>query len=281
MQTEVKFTSATDHQNLDTSPLQALAPKQTGFRAPTTAMTDSNTPSLQPSLQASTLHMASPVSGASREPRAPTMSPISPQENARVTKWTVANNPKSRQSIVNSSPSATPDGLRHLRQDSRRSFSTDVPPASSSTILEDSGIDSEERTRARGQIAKLEQEALNREKTVAKLRKRTAEQDNEIKENEERIQQLVAGRTEDNASLAERARTIADQDQKLRQLQAQTDRLLAERTQQVTQLEQGAQKDRLVEKLRGTLSDVAEQVQGSLDEIKGSWGMGAVETPIK
>jgi chromosome segregation ATPase len=127
----------------------------------------------------------------------------------------------------------------------------------------------------------LEQEALNREKTVAKLRKRTAEQDNEIRENEERIQQLVAGRAEDNASLAERARTIADQDQKLRQLQAQTDRLLAERTQQVAQLEQGAQKDRLVERLRGTLSDVAEQVQGSLDEIKGSWGMNVVEKPIK
>jgi septal ring factor EnvC (AmiA/AmiB activator) len=126
-----------------------------------------------------------------------------------------------------------------------------------------------------------EQEALNREKTVAKLRKRTAEQDDEIRENEERIQQLVAGRAEDNASLAERARIIADQDQKLRQLQAQTDRLLTEKTQQVVQLEQGAQKDRLVERLRGTLSDVAERVQGSLDEIKGSWGMNTVEKPTK
>jgi hypothetical protein len=67
----------------------------------------------------------------------------------------------------------------------------------------------------------------------------------------------------------------------LRQLQAQADRLLAERTQQVAQLEQGAQKDRLVEKLRGTLSDIVEQVQGSLDEIKGSWGMSAVENLIK
>jgi hypothetical protein len=281
MGTEAKLAGASDPQNLDISPPQALAPKRTGFRAPTTAMTDFNTPSLQPNLQASTLHMASPVSGAIREPRAPTMSPISPQENARVTKWIVANNPKSRQSIVHSSPSAAPDGLRNLRQDSRRSFSTDIPPASSSIILEDSGIDSEEQTRARGQIAKLEQEALNREKTVAKLRKRTAEQDNEIRENEEKIQQLVAGRAEDNASLAERARTIADQDQKLRQLQAQTDRLLAERTQQVAQLEQGAQKDRLVERLRGTLLDVAEQVQRSLDEIKGSWGMNAVGKPIK
>jgi DNA repair exonuclease SbcCD ATPase subunit len=225
--------------------------------------------------------MTSPISGASREPRAPIMSPISPQENARATKWVVANNAKSRQPTGHSSHSATPNGLRNLRQDSRCSFSTDVPPASSSTVLEDSRIDSEEQTRERGQIAKLEQEALNREKTVAKLRKRTAEQDDEIRENEERIQQLVAGRAEDNASLAERARTIADQHQKLRQLQAQTDRLLAERTQQVAQLEQGTQKDRLVERLRGTLSDVAEQVQGSLDEIKGSWGMNAVEKPIK
>jgi hypothetical protein len=81
----------------------------------------------------------------------------------------------------------------------------------------------------------------------------------------------MAGRAENNASLAERARTIADQDHKLRQLQAQTDRLLAEKAQQAAQLEQGTQKDRQVERLRGTLSDVAEQVQGSLDEIKGSW----------
>jgi hypothetical protein len=282
MQTEVKFADATDLRNLDTSPLQAPATKRTGFRAPTTAVTDFNTPSLQPNLQASTLHMASLVSGASREPRAPTMSPISPHENTRVTKWIVTNNAKSRQSIVQSSSSATPDGRRNLRQDSRRSFSTDVPRASSSTILENSSIDSEEQTRARSQIAKLEQEALDREKTVAKLRKRTAEQDDEIRENEERIQQLMAGRAEDNASLAERARTIADQDQKLRQWQAQTDRLLAERIQQVAQLEQeGAQKDRLVERLRGTLSDVVEQVQGSLDEVKGSWGMNAVEKPRK
>jgi hypothetical protein len=76
----------------------------------------------------------------------------------------------------------------------------------------------------------------------------------------------VAGRTEDNASLAERARTIADQDQKLRHFQAQADCLLAERTQQVAQLEQeDTQKDRLVERLRDMLSDVAEQVQGSLN----------------
>jgi len=86
------------------------------------------------------------------------------------------------------------------------------------------------------------------------------------------IQQLVTERAEDNTSLAERARTIADQDQKLRHFRAQTDCLLAERTQQVAPLEQeGARKDRLVERLRSMLSDVAEQVQRSLNEIKGSW----------
>ena len=281
MRTEVKFADATGLQNLDAPPLQAPITKRTGFHAPTTAVTDFNGPSLQPNLQASTLRKVSPVSGASREPRAPTTSPISLRENTRVTKWIVANDTKSRQSIVHSSSSATPEGFSNP-QDSRRSFCTDVPPASSSTILGDSGIDSKEQTRARGQIARLEQEALNREKVVAKLRKRTAEQDDEIRENEERIQQLVAARAEDNVSLAERARTIADQDQKLRHFQAQADCLLAERIQQVAQLEQeGAQKDQLVERLLGMLSDVAEQVQESLNEIKGSWDMNAVENSTR
>jgi hypothetical protein len=278
MRTEIKFADATSARDLDASPLQAPATKRTGFRAPATAVTDFNSPSLQPNLQASTLHIASPVSNASRELQAPTMSPISPQENTRVAKWIVASDAKPRQSVVHSSSSATPEGLSNPRQDSRRLFCTNVPLASTSTILEVSGIDSGEQTRTRRQIEKLEQEALDREKVVAKLRKRTAEQDDEIRENEERIRQLVAERAEGSASLAERARIIADQDQKLRHFQAQTDCSLAGRTQQVAQLEQeGAQKDRLVERLRTMLSDVAEQIQESLNEIKCSWGMDAVE----
>jgi hypothetical protein len=269
MRTEVKFADAISFRNLDASPLQAPATKRTGFRAPATAVTDFNSPPLQPNLQASTLHIASPVSGASREPQAPTMSPISPQENTGVTGWIAAGDIKSRQSVVHSSSSATPESLSKSWQDSRRWFCTNVPSPSSSTILEGSGIDWGEQTRTRCQIAKLEQEALDREKVVAKLRKRTAEQDDEIRENEERIRQLVAGRAEDSVSLAERARTIADQDHKLRHFQAQTGCSPAERTQRVAQLEQeGAQKDRLVERLRGMLSDVAEQVQGALNGIK-------------
>ena len=246
----VKFEHYTDLQNSD-SPIRDQARPN-----PELAIINSNTASARLELPTSIPKISNPVPEAAQEPEAPIMSPISPTANH------------------NASINSTPALLKDLRESSNFSVSTGTSaPRGPQTVSRDSSIDSVELSRARDRISKLEQEAQRREKTASQLRKRMAEQDEEIKENEERIDGLVAGRAEDNDSLTRRARTIADQDQNLRQFKAEIAHLEQEKAdaeQRIANMEQkDIQKSQLIDTLRKTLSDVAGRaLQGAREGLE-------------